>query len=421
MVQEQQTTPVTTMRVISFPTQDRDLTELREKYSGLTITDEKSYKVVSAALSDVVSRRCAVTNRRRDLKRDIDVEAKRILALLEPIEKELRDTKQTEDGTREHFRQQKEAAKAARVKAIQNRIDEISAAVPPTPQSSDFLMQTIMDINKVVIGTEVFQEFTERAAQVKEETLSSLNTMLSDRIKWEEEEEKRKKEIAELNRLREENERLEAERNAREEAERQERYKEKVKLKAERDALEAEKVQIEADKRAEQERKERELAERQARIDHLQKIRFDQLLTVGYPATEDLGNMEQFDYEQLYNDKKTAHDLRQEVLRAEQEEKAEREREEFERIAKERAEREARERLEQEGAERKAKEKAEEIERKRQELLAPDKEKLVMLLGNIRIIKIPDVSSEEAKLIVLEVNDGLDGIMAYIDINVRDM
>jgi hypothetical protein len=364
--QQTATTPAITMQVISFPTQDRELTELRGKYSGLTITDDASYKVVSFALRDVVSRRCAVTDRRRDLKRSIDVEAKRILALLEPIEKELKDTKQAEDDRREAIKREKEEAEAARISAIQAKIDEMATVIPTTPQGSESLMQIIMVINKTVIMEEVFQEFTEKAEQVKEETLSTLHDMLADRIKWEEEEETRKKEMVELRRLKAENERLEAERKAREESEEKSRQAERQKIEADRRELEAETARVEAEKRAEQERKDREKREAVERIESTKKARFEMLLDVGftYPF-DDLGTMPETQYTKMFDEHNKAWQKEQNKIFLENMERERLEHIEFERIAREKAEREALEKLEQE--------KAEQI---RQEALKPDKEKL---------------------------------------------
>lgn len=120
--------------------------------------------------------------------------------------------------------------------------------------------------------------------------------------------------------------------------------------------------------------------------------------------------------------------IQEEKDRIEAEKKAEqerREREQWEREAKLKAEAEAeqraKEKAEREQWEREAKLKAEEEERKRQELLKPDKEKLLELGTSLAAFPMPTLKDKKAKAILNDVKDGIEHIVDMIQTEVGEL
>lgn len=113
---------------------DAAIEELSKRYMPLTIADvadKQGYKDVAEALAVVRGKRIAVEDKRKELKeeslrfgRTIDAEAKRITALLEPIERHL-------NGVKGWFETEKEAIKQAVIKKqqeeLQLRVDALIA------------------------------------------------------------------------------------------------------------------------------------------------------------------------------------------------------------------------------------------------------------------------------------------------------
>jgi hypothetical protein len=110
------------------------IAELREQYMGLAIAgpdDRKGYLAVSEARKDVKARRVKVEHARKALKEDalaygklVDGEAKRITAMLEPIEKHLQDQEDGYEAAREAIKRQAEEARKAKLQA---RVDALNA------------------------------------------------------------------------------------------------------------------------------------------------------------------------------------------------------------------------------------------------------------------------------------------------------
>ena len=109
--------------------------------------------------------------------------------------------------------------------------------------------------------------------------------------------------------------------------------------------------------------------------------------------------------------------LADEKAKLEEEKKAEqdrKDREEIERQAKGKAEREARERVEREAKEKKEREEAEAKEKERKAAMAPDKEKLLAFADELAAVRIFDVNSDAAHMIVRDAMRALSGVIAMI-------
>lgn len=115
-----------------FNLTDAAIDDLKSKYMPLTINgivDKEGYKVVNEARKVVKKYRIDIDKRRKELNADaleyqrrINGEARRITALLEPIENHLALEEKKIDDEKERIRREKEIAEAAR---IQDRINKI--------------------------------------------------------------------------------------------------------------------------------------------------------------------------------------------------------------------------------------------------------------------------------------------------------
>ena len=123
--------PISNM-VVKYDVTNAAIEELSKRYAPLKITDTKSYKVVLAAINDVRGYRIATENKRKELKkgaleygRKVDSEAKRIAALLEPIETELRNKKQVVDDKKAAIIAEKVRVEEARIAVNRDSISQI--------------------------------------------------------------------------------------------------------------------------------------------------------------------------------------------------------------------------------------------------------------------------------------------------------
>jgi chemosensory pili system protein ChpA (sensor histidine kinase/response regulator) len=114
-----------------FRKPDEIISEIREKYTGMTVAKD-GYKTVRAARLELKKLRCDVENLRKDLKeeslkrgRAIDSEANRLKAMLEPIEQALAAEEKAEDDRKaEELRAIQEAAE----RKLQSRVDAVVEA-----------------------------------------------------------------------------------------------------------------------------------------------------------------------------------------------------------------------------------------------------------------------------------------------------
>ncbi len=200
-----------------------------------------------ASLSAKVSRsKTAVEKPGRDY-------LKKIKELPKTIESELREFCQKMDSLRDEVRlplTEWEQAEEARIHTHKSRIQSIESAAHIADQGLESIRLALTDIESVVID-ELWEEFANEAAKVKDHTLSILRDALAKRQQYEAEQ-------AELARLR-------AEAAAREQKEREERIAQEAEERARREAeatAQAERDAVakrEADAKAAAERRELEL------------------------------------------------------------------------------------------------------------------------------------------------------------------
>lgn len=296
--------------LIEFRKQDEVIAEIREKYTGMTVA-QHGYKAVRAARLELKTLRCSVENLRKDLKADvlergrlIDAEAKRLTALLEPIENALAAEEKAEDDRKAAELQ---AIKEAAEKKLQARVDAV-VALGGTPQ---ILVLRAMDeerfeayLQEVERESEAreqarlieHQERARREAEEEEAERKRIQEARDAELARQQEElrqrelelaEARRLEEQEAKRLREELEQLQADLR-RQQAETAER---------ERVAM-AEQRRIEAERAAEEARKEAERleAERQERLEALKPelekfAKFSQrIMTAAKSELKKLGN-----------------------------------------------------------------------------------------------------------------------------------
>jgi len=282
--------------VVRYDVTDAAIAQMESIYMSLSITDledKEQFNSVHSARMVVKNHRVEVEKKRKELKasaleygRKVDAEAKRITAKLEPIENHL--TTEEKKVTDEQERRKREEAEKE-----ERRVKEILALVETIKQYpgtitlstvSGMISEMIGVIEEMPIVPEIYQEFIEIATATKADSIKRMQTALSVRLKFEEEEAARKAEADRLEKIRKEQEaeaaRLAEEKRKIEEAQEVERKRIAAEQKAEADRLAeerrkmeeaqaAEKKKIaderaafEAEKKAEQDRKDREALEK---------------------------------------------------------------------------------------------------------------------------------------------------------------
>lgn len=248
----------TQMQVVKYDVTEAAIAKMEQQYMGLMIRgldDKAGFDMVHSARMVVKTHRVAVETKRKELKasalewgKKVDTEAKRIVALLEPIETHLQDEEDRITEEKERIKAEKAQAEQKRIEGIQAKIRFISSFFLPTPSTTSAKWQTLSDeLEKVIITPEEYQEFTEQANKVLNETYAAVQDALIARMKFEKEEDDRKAEAARL-----------AKQKAEQEAE-------ATRLKAEQDKIDVEKARLESEKKAEEERKAREKREAEIR------------------------------------------------------------------------------------------------------------------------------------------------------------
>lgn len=283
---------------------DAAIASLSAKYMELTvkgIEDKDGFKKVHEARMDIVKRRTSVEKTRKDLKADsldygrrVDAEAKRITALLQPIEDHLTEQEKVVTDELARIKAQKEAEEAARIQARVNRLFEFGArfdgekytayglVIPATilkaatdDQFASFVKQ--IEDAKAAEEAEARRKAEEEARikaeeeakrKAEEERLAKIAAeQEAERQRLEEaarlqkaEEERLQKQREEFERkVREEQEKIEAEKRRQEEEKIRQAEMEKAKAEA------AEKARIEAEEKARREAEEKAEAERKAK------------------------------------------------------------------------------------------------------------------------------------------------------------
>lgn len=201
--------------VVEYDLPNAAIKELAERFAPLEITDTASYKMVVGAIAEVRTLRTTVEKKRVELKRDaleygrkVDSEAKRITAMLTPIENELIGKKQIEDNRKEAERQEKIRIEQERIACIREKISGIQRMVLGlNGLTSKDIHDLAPLVAAIVITPEEYAEFTLEAEQAKGEVKAAIAKAYDERVKLEEEEEAaRKAESERLEQVRKEQE-----------------------------------------------------------------------------------------------------------------------------------------------------------------------------------------------------------------------
>ena len=227
------------MEVVKYDVTEAAISEMRSIYMDLTVSDiddKEGFDAVHSARMVVKSKRVAVEKQRKEYKADaleygrkVDIEAKKIFSLLEPIESHLQTQEDVVINERKRIQAEKEERERA---VIQRRVDEL--------QQYGCVM-SFFDVASMEVPA-----FEKKLFEVKDAFEAEQKRLEEERLAREAEEKRMAAERAELEKLRAE----QAEREA--------------KIRADQEKIDAEKRAIEEAKRKEQERKDREAFEKQA-------------------------------------------------------------------------------------------------------------------------------------------------------------
>lgn len=251
--------------IIKFSVTDVAIKELAVKYQNMAITDTASYKAVVSGIGEIRSIRVSVEKRRKELKADaleygrrLDSEAKRITALLWPIEDNLKNLKQATDDEKALAKAEEDRLEKERIGSIQSRIAAFPPDVSKLPQLLKMTAPEIQEMQDVLAAIEIdiedYQEFTPEAIKAKEEKKKLLQEYYIARITADAETAKQKAEAERQEQIRKDQE-LETERQKKEQEAQAEKYRiAQAEIEAQKKAiyrLEDEKIEHE---RIEQER-----------------------------------------------------------------------------------------------------------------------------------------------------------------------
>ncbi len=266
---------------------DLAIAQMDAEYSNLKISDLKDaagYKSVTTAISVVKSKRLEVEKVRKDLKADslnygriVDAEAKRIQALIEPIESRLQSEKDRIDNEKEQIKLEKE-----------RKLQEIL----------DSRKQRLFDIGMIfdITGNLVYKDTTvtlQKLQLIDDDTFAEVVSVLESRVNADQEakameeaeqEKKRLELIAEAERLEkikleqaeaqakidEENRKIQSEKDRLQREKEMEEFKAKAEAEAKANAEKIANAKIQEELRIEREKKDAEIerlkAEAEARF-----------------------------------------------------------------------------------------------------------------------------------------------------------
>lgn len=164
--------------VIEYDPTEAAIADLKVKYMPLTIggiDDRKGYKVVDEARRHVKSLRCAVENRRKEMKapavewgRRVDAKAKEITAALQPIEDHLVAEQKQVDDEKARIEAERQTAVAAMVKARVEELEKYGYHVLPETARDMTEEQYQGDLATAKAAWEMEQAQKERERQAKE-------------------------------------------------------------------------------------------------------------------------------------------------------------------------------------------------------------------------------------------------------------
>ena len=187
--------------LVAIGVTDKALTDLGSKYKDMPADNPAEYKALVAGIREVRTLRTTVDKTRLTLKREIDKESKRIVAVLIGLEDPMKATKEAYDEV-------KAAEKAERDRLEKIRVDGIKALITKRfglqriehlqAESSTLIRCRIAAIEGGSIGEDEFHEFVEDATEAKLILIETANTILVNRIQFEIDEKERKEKEAKL-------------------------------------------------------------------------------------------------------------------------------------------------------------------------------------------------------------------------------
>ena len=204
-----------TLAVAAINKVEMGLNALRMSYEGVVfeVTTTKGLDDAKAARSEIREPRYEVERIRKAAKapllaigKRLDSEAARITAELEKIEGPIHAQIQAEEARKEAEKQARIDAEVKRVQAIQERIADLRGNQTLSPTSgAGVIMDAINALDSVQIG-DSFAEFQPQATDVKATALLKLWKLHVAAVEHQEEQERIKRERADLAKLRAEQE-----------------------------------------------------------------------------------------------------------------------------------------------------------------------------------------------------------------------
>lgn len=270
--------------LVEFSAVEAGLAALRNDYQNVV------YDVATTAgMADAKAARVALREPRYEIERirksakapllalgkKLDSDAARITAEIEKIEGPIDQQIKAEEARKEAEKQAKIEAEQKRVADIQERIAELRGCPNLTPASGSLtISEHISDLEEIAVD-DSFAEFRQQADDAKTAGLARLNALMDAAIAHEQEQERLKAERVELDRLRaeqakrdaEERAKLAAEAEAQRKAQAERDAKAAAEMAEQRSKLAAEQAEQQARFRAEQEA----LAAERAEVERQQK------------------------------------------------------------------------------------------------------------------------------------------------------
>ncbi len=255
-------------QIVKYDVTEAAVAQMKELYMGLTITDldnQEEFQAVHDGRMVVKNHRVSVEKKRKELKADalewgrkVDTEAKRIFALLKPVEDHLAGEEKKVTDEKKRIEAEKEAVEKVQ---IQTRVDTLFTYGVVMPyfdvaMLSDDDYSKTLETAKTAYNVEQHRLEKERKAKEAEEKKLAEDRAEIERIK-EEQEAKAKEQEEKEKALQAEKDKLEANKKAEEDRKNREAFEKK--------AAEDAKIQAEKDAQAKAEREVKELKEKEER------------------------------------------------------------------------------------------------------------------------------------------------------------
>ena len=219
------------MQIVKYDVTEAAISEMRSLYMDLIvkdIDDKDGFEAVHSARMVVKGKRIAVEKQRKDFKADaleygkrVDAEAKKIFALLGPIESHLQEQEDVVINERKRIQAEKEAAEQARIHDMVDAFASVGRTVP------FFELATMSDDEFTKLYNATKKGFEAEQSRIAEEKRLEIERLEKERLEREAEAKRLADERAELDKIK-----------AEQEAERK-------RLKEEQDKIDAEKRKAE--------------------------------------------------------------------------------------------------------------------------------------------------------------------------------